>query len=757
MNGLEVRSALEKHRFPLHRSMVFNRPVKQLFIGVLAVLVLSQFHLAGADAFRAKAKTSQKSSSAKASDNIWPKVAATTASLIETQHYLRQPLDSRFSQRALDRYFDMLDPDRLYFFRTDLSEMHARFGTTFAASLKTGDLEPVDVIHALYTERLTTFCHTAIGLAAGTWDFSSSWDTELYRGRAPWPADASEALQLWTAQIGSELLEYRLEGMSQEKATAQIQKRITNLLNLLQPRLMKDRIAPALLALARACDAHSDYLTQEELEDTENEMRLTRIGIGITLDGDPAGLRVAGLMPGGPAQKDGRLRINDRIVAVAEDSGNFCELDGLPMPRALALMRGQRNTIIRLKVIPARAADPAQRVIIGIRREEMRSIDGEAYAKIIHYPNQSQTATHHLGWLVVPAFYGDEPNGTGRRSSSVSRDVGLLLRRLESEKIDGLVLDFRGNLGGLLDEAIEVGGLFCGRVPIAQVRAPDEETEVLKPLRMRSLKPVYSGPLVVLTDHSSASASELVAGALQDYARAVVVGGEQTFGKGSVQATVPLAEYLGVRNPLPIGGLALTVGKFYRVSGKSTQILGVQPDVILPSTLDIPTEGESALIDPLPHDSIRSLVTRNPAAISVSILDKLRENSAVRLSKSKAFAEIISERDSLRNERLANRLSLVETERRSTLESARQSYVEREASLAPPPTGVKFCRLLLADLKQKQFKFSDTDPLASRDPEFAATESEALEILRDLVQMTPLSLESHPAPRPRETQLTNHP
>jgi carboxyl-terminal processing protease len=713
--------------------MLSLRFLNRLFITVLTVQLLSQAPLHGSELLVAKARSQKTSLQTKTGDNIWPDVATVAAALIETQHYLRQPLDASFSKRALDRYFDALDPDRLYFRANDVSEMQSRFGSSFAALLKAGNLEAVNVLFDLYTDRVTAFCHTVMGLAGGHWEFTSEWGTELARDKASRPSDDSEAQQLWIAQVGAELLEYRLDGMSDEKATAQVQKRVANLLSYVKSAQIKDRLSPALLALARACDAHSDYLTQEEMEDTENEMRLTRIGIGVTLDSDPSGLRVASLMPGGPAQRDGRLRVNDRIVAVAEDTGNFRELDGLPMSRALTMLKGQRNTIVRLKVIPARASDPAQRVIIGIRREEMRSVDGEAYGKIIQYPREPGIAAQRLGWLVVPAFYGDEPNVVGHRASSVSRDVGLLLRRMEAEKIEGLVLDFRGNLGGLLDEAVEIGGLFCGRVPIAQVRAPDAETEILKPLRMRSQKAVYSGPLVVLTDRNSASASELVAGALQDYARALVVGGEQTFGKGSVQTTVPLSEYLGANKALPVGGLALTVGKFYRVSGQSTQLLGVKPDIILPSTLDLPNEGEAALVDPLAHDAIQSLATQNPLAMPVGHVEKVREKSSLRITESKAFSDIISERDAARRERAENRLNLLETDRRSALERAHQSYAQREESLGRASIGAKFCRLLLEDTKQKRLKFLDDDPLASHDPEFVATENEVLEILKDLV------------------------
>jgi carboxyl-terminal processing protease len=240
-----------------------------------------------------------------------------------------------------------------------------------------------------------------------------------------------------------------------------------------------------------------------------------------------------------------------------------------------------------------------------------------------------------------------------------------------------------------------------------------------------------------------------VAGALQDYARAVIVGGEQTFGKGSVQATLPLSEYLGARVSLPVGGLALTVGKFYRVSGQSTQIQGVKPDIILPSTLDLPREGEAALVDPLPHDAIESLLMQQPVPMSPSILAKLRENSTNRIKQSAAFAAIIEERDSLCKERLLNRLSLSETERRTSLESAHRSYAERESGIAPPRSGTRFCRLLLEDTKLKRLKFSDEDPLASRDPESSTTENEALHILSDLVR---LDSQKHINSLPADTQ-----
>jgi carboxyl-terminal processing protease len=314
--------------------------------------------------------------------------------------------------------------------------------------------------------------------------------------------------------------------------------------------------------------------------------------------------------------------------------------------------------------------------------------------------------------------------------------VAQLLRRLVAERVDGVVLDMRGNLGGLLDEAIELGGLFCGRVPIAAVRTPGEELEVLVPVRVKGRQPVYGGPLVVLTDRGSASASELVAGALQDYGRAVLVGGEQTFGKGSVQTTVPLGEYFSGRARGPVGGLALTVGKFYRVSGQSTQLLGVRPDIVLPSTLDLPREGEAALTDPLSHDAIPPYVALEPGSVTLGVLSTLRERSEGRVRGAAPFEAILAEREQLRKERRENQLSLREEDRKEALERAHRVYAEREEAVLPSEEGVRFARLLLEDAKGKKIRFEALDSLATRDPESLAVEREALRILADLVEIS---------------------
>ena len=661
---------------------------------------------------------------------LWPQVAIATVDLLENQHYLRRSVDGGFSRRALERYLEILDPAHLYFLKDDVESFRKSYGDTFGPELKAGKSAAAFAIHARFTERVLACSEVVQSLLAEPWDFSAPWVTEMIREHAPWPLDEQDSKRVWREQMGAEMLAEILEGSSLAVAVDRAKKHQEQARKSAVGATEKDRWACALLAMARACDAHSDYLTQDELEDEESELRLTRVGIGVTLNGDPAGVRVSGLLTGGPAHRDGRLKVNDRIIAVAEESGPFFEMDGLPLGKALSLLRGQKGTLVKLKVAPARASDPAQRTVIALQRDEMRSSEGEAYAKILERKHSSGGILR-LGWISVPGFYGDDSDSVGRRGSSVAKDVSVLINRLKSEHIAGLVLDFRGNLGGLLDEAIELGGLFVGKAPIALVRSQAAGVEVLAPTKLR--RPKYDGPMVVLTDRSSASASELVSGALQDYGRAAVVGAEQTFGKGSVQMTVQLGEYLRGKNRQPVGGLALSVGKFYRVNGQSTQLLGVRPDIILPSSSDLPTEGESALIDPLPHDAISPVVTPNRAQVSAETIRKLQSGSARRVSESAEFKAITQDRDrGLRNLE-KNQISLQESVRRDETEALRRRYSERESGMAANAAKGRFFRVLLEDTKLKKLRGSDLDPLASLDPESVAVEAEVFQILEDLV------------------------
>ena len=669
----------------------------------------------------------------KVSDQLWARASRTVTEVLEQQHYLQQPLADAVSRRALDRYFEALDPERLYFSQSDLLRFRERFGSGFAKAMHDGKWEVIDEVLGVLGGRKVDCAVWLQELLSQKWEFVESWEVELSREHSDWPADETEAKRVWREQIGSELLAEVLDGVDLERARERVRSKYAPALQ--TPAASRgERIAPALAALARACDPHSDYLTQEEFEDAESELNLTRIGIGVTVDKDPSGLKVISIMAGGPAQRDGRLRVNDRIVAIASEATPFRELAGLSFSESVRLLRGKEGELVRLKVAPARAGDPAARVVVAIVREQMRSHEGEAYAKVLHATRAGETRRY--GWVVAPAFYGNESGAPGGRTSSVARDVAGLVKRLKAETVAGIVLDLRGNLGGLLEEAVELGGLFCGSVAIAAVRIPKEPIEVMAPVKHK--KQLYDGPLVVLVDHESASASEIVAGALQDHARAVVVGGEQTFGKGSVQASIPLSELMHLRSRPPLGGMLLTIGKFYRVNGQSTQMVGTRPDIVLPSTADLPSRGESALYGCLEHDAITPVRRQVAGMVSFSMLQKLSELSSSRVASSEAFALIREELQRLKQEEQNNQLSLQEAERRQNaiVDEKRYAALQSASALYASSRGaMKFQRLLIEDLRAKKLPLLDQDPLANSDPEGLAVEIEALEILADLVEL----------------------
>lgn len=661
----------------------------------------------------------------------WSKVAEAAVRIFEENHYSKSPLNREFSRRAFERYLDVLDPDRSCFLRADVERLKQEWAEVFVEGLQRGSLKGVDAVEGVRAVRLAERALWVAEFLGEPWDFSDSWMVEDSRENANWPEDEAAGRRVWREQIGADLLLERLEGASAEQAVERVRRRHEAFFEEIE-RGYPQKVGAALMGFARAFDAHSDYLSQEEFEANEGELHLTRVGIGVTLDRDPKGLRVVGISPGGPAQKDGRLRVNDRITAVGEDGKTFKELVDLPFEERVRLLRGQRGGVVYLKLAARNASEVGARLVIGLRREEMRSRDGEVYAKCVELA-QGDGGSTRVGWIVVPAFYGEEADGRGLRSSSVSRDVSALVRRLKAERVGGIVLDLRGNAGGLLDEAVELGGLFCGRVPIAMVRAPREKVEVLLP--EGSQKPLYEGPLVVLVNNESASASELLAAALQDHRRAVVVGGEKTFGKGTVQAPFQIGEYLHSKFRSPVGGVLVTLGKFYRVSGQSTQLIGVKPDVVLPSTLDLPGRGESSLVNPLPHDSVSPLWGKRHGGVTDAVLNELRLRSLRRLEVSAPFRQIASEKERLKKEYERNRVSLMETERRQERERLEVAYANRQReALAEAPRSV-YSRLGLGDLKLKVLPRGEEDFFKSPDPEWFSVEVETLSVIRDLAGM----------------------
>jgi carboxyl-terminal processing protease len=416
-------------------------------------------------------------------------------------------------------------------------------------------------------------------------------------------------------------------------------------------------------ALAHVYDPHSDYFGREEAEEFDIGMNLSLVGIGATLQVRDGYCVVADLVPGGPAARGGLLKPGDRIVAVAQGAGEPVDIVDLPLPRAVELIRGPKGSTVRLTVIPA-GADVSIRKTVSLVRDKINLADQHAKAAIINLP-QTGGPGLRIGVIDLPSFYGTGAEKAGGAAS----DTALLIEKLKQENVQGLILDLRRNGGGSLEEAVRLTGLFIPSGPVVQIRGPDGDVDIGK---SPETGPLYRGPMVVLTSRLSASASEIVAGALQDYGRALIVGDASTFGKGTVQTILPLKE---IFHHSGLGEVKVTIRKFYRPSGASTQLRGVVPDIVLPSETDLDNIGESKLPNALPWD-ILPPTTYAKFNLVRPVLAVLREKSLARVGADPGFRLVGQEQAMAEQEEGAKSLSLNEAVRQR--EKARFDRIQKE-------------------------------------------------------------------------------
>jgi carboxyl-terminal processing protease len=415
-------------------------------------------------------------------------------------------------------------------------------------------------------------------------------------------------------------------------------------------------------------------------------MNLSLVGIGASLQNDDGYCKIREIVPGGPAGRSGELKVGDRIVGVAQQNGEFTDLIDMPLPQAVELIRGKKGTTVRLMIIPAGAANDATRKTLSIVRDEIKLEDQQAKARIVDLP-VDKGGIERIGVIDLPGFYGGEPGASG---PSATKDVARLLEKLKQENVKGILLDLRRNGGGSLEEAINLTGLFIPSGPVVQVRGANGDVGVGSD---DDGVTVYDGPLVVLTSRFSASASEILAGALQDYGRAAIVGDPSTFGKGTVQTIVPLGQIMQREGLSPAedpGALKTTISKFYLPSGKSTQIEGVKSDIVLPSLTDLPEISESEMQNPLPWDTVSSARFSSRDRVG-PYLATLRTRSTARIAKDPDFIELQKEREQLRQKRETKSISLNEADRQreKTDLDARIAALKKDRAArvaAQPPT-----------------------------------------------------------------------
>ena len=621
------------------------------------------------------------------------KVTQLTAELLEQAQFGRQPLDDAMAAKLIDRYVDGLDGSHELFLGSDMAEFHRFLPKLAQETIGDGDTHPAHAIFDRYLQRLDErAAFVAKTLSGEKFDFAGHDRYAFDREKAPRPRDAAEAEQLWRQRLKAEFLQEKLAGKKPEQIAQTLSRRYAR-----QEQMMKKLSADAVLemylnALAHIYDPHSDYMGREELESFKTVMTLSLFGIGATLQSVDGYCKIRELVPGGPAARSGLLKIGDRVVAVGQGPGKEpVDLVDLPLPQAVDLIRGPKGTDVALTIIPAGADDSARKTVT-IRRDEIHLDEQHAKARIVDAP-MGGGKSERLGLIDLPAFYASEDG----RGASATADVVTLLHKFQEEDVRGVILDLRRNGGGSLEEAINLTGLFIPSGPVVQTRDPNGHVEIDSDHEGEAL---YKGPLIVLTSRFTASASEILAGALQDYGRALIVGDSSTFGKGTVQTMLPLGSIMQ-RNGTPVaedpGALKLTISKFYRPSGNSTQLRGVHPDIVLPSMSDIPEIGESAMKNPLGWDTVPparfarfDLVTPYLAA--------LRDESRLRIAADRDFGWLRDDLAFAAKQRATKSLSLNENDRRKEKEQADALLKARKAQrLAAKSSEPKAYEITLKD------------------------------------------------------------
>ena len=517
--------------------------------------------------------------------------------LLKRHHYNKPPLNDERSLKIYDSYLKLLDPSRSYFTAADIAEFD-QWRTQFDDLLKSGDLDPGFIIYKRHLDRLKQrldFVLAQLDDGVDKLDFSIDESLQTDREKAPWAKNSAELDDLWRKRLKDEALRLKIAGKEPKAIQELLLKRYKNQISRLEQTRGEDIFQAYINAFAQTYDPHTNYLSPDNAENFDINMSLSLEGIGAVLQNDNDYVKVVRLVPAGPADKSKQIVPADKIIGVAQGNGEMVDVIGWRLDEVVKLIRGPKGSVVRLDVIPASNAPNDQTSkVVAITREAVKLEEQAAKKSVLKLQHEGHD--YKLGVIEVPAFYLDfkafragDPNYT-----STTRDVKRLLGELQKEKVDGVVLDLRNNGGGSLQEATELTGLFIDQGPTVLVRNSDGRVDVLND---ENTGIFYKGPLTVLVNRLSASASEIFAGAMQDYHRALIIGG-QTFGKGTVQTVQPLNH----------GELKLTLAKFYRVSGQSTQHQGVIPDIEYPAVVDTKEIGESALPEAMPWDSIRPAI-----------------------------------------------------------------------------------------------------------------------------------------------------
>lgn len=590
-------------------------------------------------------------------DNLQPDRDEVIASLnvvelLKRHHYSKPPLDDKRSEIIYQSYLKLLDPARSYFLASDIAEFD-KWRFQFDDFLKSGDLAPGFTIYKRYLDRIKSrldFALAQLNKGVDKIDLNTQETLLVDRKDAPWAKNEAELDDLWRKRVKDEVLRLKIAGKDPAKIQETLTKRYKNQLARLGQTRSEDVFQAYLNTFAMSYDPHTNYLSPDSAENFDINMSLSLEGIGAVLQSDNDNVKIVRLVPAGPAAKTKQVATADKIIGVAQGDKEMVDVIGWRLDEVVKLIRGPKGSVVRLEIVPASNAPSDQTTkIVSITREAVKLEEQAAKKSILHLNQDGKD--YKLGVIEIPAFYLDFKayRAGDPEYKSTTRDVKKLLTELQSEKVDGVVIDLRNNGGGSLQEATELTSLFIDKGPTVLVRNADGKVDVLEDENSGAF---YKGPMALLVNRLSASASEIFAGAMQDYHRALIIGG-QTFGKGTVQTIQPLNH----------GELKLTLAKFYRVSGQSTQHQGVLPDIGYPSIIDTKEIGESALPEAMTYDTIKPAI--KPAVDPFKpFLAQLQSRHDVRSAKDAEFV-FIEEKLALAKKLMSEKtVSLNEAERR---------------------------------------------------------------------------------------------
>ena len=646
------------------------------------------------------------------------KIDGEIVDLLKHKHYLKINFDDQLSQKVLDRYLDELDPSHSYFYASDIKEFESNYRLKMDDALLAGNLEPAFIIFNRYQQRIVERLTALVAQIEQDFkgmDFTIDETLLVDRKDVPWPDSEAAMEELWRKRLKNNVLVLKLTDKSMEEIQETLLKRYENQLNRVQQNSSDDAFELYMNGLALSIDPHTQYFSPHRTENFNINMSLSLEGIGAVLQSEDEYTKVVRLIPGGPAERSKLIKAGDRIVGVAQGTeGEMQDIVGWRLDEVVNKIRGPKGSLVRLQVIPVDAADEHQSKIISIVRDKVKLEEQAAKKKIVEVARNGKK--YKFGVIDIPTFYADFKgmNAGNPDYKSTTRDVQKLLQELEDEGVQGIIIDLRDDGGGSLQEANSLVGLFIGLGPTVQVRNANGRINII---RDHDPKLEYTGPLVVLVNRMSASASEIFAGAIEDYNRGIVIG-EQTFGKGTVQSLLPLSK----------GQLKLTTAKYYRISGQSTQDKGVIPDLEYPSIYNSKEIGESSLPDALPYDQIHSIPYQTYYNLA-ELMPELHKRYDAQMKLNPHYFYIMERKKKAEEMSSKKEVSLSESVRRKESEAAEQWRLNLENKLRrdfnkPPLTS-------LDELKNNH----DTDVGDKPDENEDYMELQAAEIFIDFTEL----------------------